>query len=210
MNEMIEKYNQLTQREKIMLLVSCLVLVWGAWDKLFFAPLQTKKTGLNNELSTIEEQIENNKRSAMEVELMAKVDPNKQNKQTIQQLNQQLTAMKQSLGIGDKAIISAQIMATVLSDLLKQYKGLKLISLESLPVTSLAKTEKEHAGVYKHELVFSIHGSYLNILNYLKKMESLPWKFNWESLEFKVTDYPNAETKLKIYTLSFEENWLEL
>ena len=50
----------------------------------------------------------------------------------------------------------------------------------------------------------------MDTVNYLKSLESLPWRFSWDSVDYQVKQYPVAETTLRLYTLSFEENWLGL
>jgi MSHA biogenesis protein MshJ len=47
-------------------------------------------------------------------------------------------------------------------------------------------------------------------LRYLSVLESLPWHFIWDNIEYHVTDYPQAEITIRIYTLSFEEKWLDV
>ena len=114
--------------------------------------------------------------------------------------------LKQQLDIGEKKFVPAQLMVKVLRDLLKQNSGLDLIAMETLPVSSFS----ESTTIYRHGLSLTLTGNYFNTLNYLKKLESLPWRLNWGSIEYQVKEYPIAETTLKLSTLSFEENWLEL
>jgi MSHA biogenesis protein MshJ len=101
-------------------------------------------------------------------------------------------------------------MAKVLQDMLKKSSGLKLVKLETLPVTTLTGSKQEQSWIYRHGLSITLSGSFFNTLNYLQSLESLPWRFNWDKIDYQVKEYPVAETSLQVYTLSFEENWLGL
>jgi MSHA biogenesis protein MshJ len=106
-------------------------------------------------------------------------------------------------------LVPPQLMSVALSDILNQNNHLTLIKLDTLPVTTLLESKTSQANpIYKHGLAITFAGSYLDTLNYLKALESLPWHFIWESIDFQVKNYPIAETTIKVYTLSFKEIWL--
>lgn len=210
MNSLIEQFNALSSREKIILLATFSIVLWGVWDNFFYQPLTNSHNQLKSELSAVKEQIAEKRNIASQLEVTGKADPNLLNKQKLDQIKNKLKHSKSQLGIGEKAFVSAHLMIEVLHDMLQQSSGLKLIKLESLPVTSLTKNDQEHSGVYRHGLTITLSGSYLNTLKYLQSLEALPWKFSWDRIDYQVKKYPLAETTLRVYTLSFEENWLGL
>jgi len=68
-----------------------------------------------------------------------------------------------------------------------------------------AAAEESSAGVYQHAVELRVSGNYNQILHFLIALERLPWRFYWQSLDYKVEHYPNAEVTLRVYTLSSEE-----
>jgi MSHA biogenesis protein MshJ len=54
----------------------------------------------------------------------------------------------------------------------------------------------------------TLQGDYFSTLNYLKALENLPWRIHWDSIDYNVKAYPQAETRIQVYTLSFEQDWL--
>jgi MSHA biogenesis protein MshJ len=68
-----------------------------------------------------------------------------------------------------------------------------------------AKNPMMGTGVYKHSVIIRVTGSYLELFDLLRAIEALPWKFYWESLDYGVTQYPNAEIDIQVFTLSSEE-----
>jgi MSHA biogenesis protein MshJ len=78
-----------------------------------------------------------------------------------------------------------------------------------LPVSQPVVEIKSHgSGVYKHAVVLHLRGDYFRVLALIKALENLSWKFYWDSLDYKVVEYPKAEIELKVFTLSSEEGLL--
>ena len=63
-------------------------------------------------------------------------------------------------------------------------------------------------GVYKHSVLIRVAGNYSELVKLLQDIEALPWRFYWESLDYTVTQYPQAEIDIQVFTLSSEEGLL--
>ncbi len=61
------------------------------------------------------------------------------------------------------------------------------------------------SAIGRYELRLQLQGSYLATLRYLRALETLPWKFFWEELNFEVLEYPLAQVTLDLYTLGLLE-----
>jgi MSHA biogenesis protein MshJ len=53
-----------------------------------------------------------------------------------------------------------------------------------------------------------VEGGYLDVLNYLQKVEALPWRFYWQVLELKAAEYPLNRVRIRLNTLSMDKEWL--
>ncbi len=211
MNEsLLERFNQLSLREKTMVLATLIVVLWGILDTLIYQPLSTEKKQLSSELSTIQAQVSTQQQMAAEIESIGKINPNALNSQQLQAMKAEIKQLKQKVSEGDKQFVPAHLMTEVLGNILKQNSGLELVKLETLAVSTLSESDKDNNWVYRHGLSYTFSGNYFNTLNYLKALEALPWRFNWDSINYQVKEYPIAEVTLRVYTLSFEENWLGL
>jgi len=209
-NTLLERFNSLSTREKIISLSTLLVLFWGIWDNLIYQPITTEQKRLNLELTNLNNNLTVNQQVAIQLEALGKIDPNKENKQSLKKIKLELKKLKLQLETGNKKFVPAHLMTEVLQDMFRQNKGLKLISLKTLAITTLSENKQLKSWIYRHGLSITLSGSYFNTLKYLKSLESSPWRFNWESINYQVKQYPEAETTFRIYTLSFEENWLGL
>ncbi len=207
---LVERFNSLTSREKTMLAATILLVVWGGWDMFIYQPLAIKHQRLTTELADLNKQLSAQKQLATEIEILGKTDPNRVNKQKLSDIKTDLERLRNKLDTGEKKFVPAHLMSEVLSDMLKHNNGLKLIQLKSLPVSTFPENSAADTWVYRHGLSITLSGNYLNTLKYLQSLEALPWRFNWDKIDYQVQDYPVGKTVLRINTLSFEENWLGL
>jgi MSHA biogenesis protein MshJ len=112
-------------------------------------------------------------------------------------------------------LISPQQMSQVLTTILHSETRLSLLSLENSPseaLISTAATPEADPGpgiqVFKHGFRMVFEGNFIETVYYLRSLEALDGNFFWENLNFRVTEYPNAEVSLDIYTLSTEQGWI--
>jgi len=70
---------------------------------------------------------------------------------------------------------------------------------------NLETSEVETAGVYKHSVELVLSGSYFDIKRYVEALEELPWRLYWDSLQYSVGTYPQANVELQVYTLSTDK-----
>lgn len=209
LNNLQEKFEALTQREKIIIIGAVVAGIWIGWDNFFFQPTQKKQQAFQKEITGLRQQIADQQLAAIKLETSSHSDPNLNNQNKLAELKAEYNRQQELMMQGNKNFVPPHLMAVALSDILNQNKQLALIKLDTLPVTTLLESKQPQTSpIYKHGLAITFSGSYLNTLNYLKALESLPWHFIWESIDYRVTDYPSAETTIKAYTLSFKETWL--
>jgi MSHA biogenesis protein MshJ len=208
LNKIQERFESLTSREKTIVITTLLVALWGCWDSLFFERMELKHKALKQELANINTQADSQREMASMLEKTSNIDPNAENQIKLAELKNQYSRLQDQVMLGDKKFVPPKLMAKALNDILKQNQKLKLIKLESLPPTTLLDAKQQHQPVYKHGLVITFTGNYADTVNYFDALEALPWAIVWESLDYKVKNYPMAEITLRAVTLSFEKGWL--
>ncbi len=106
--------------------------------------------------------------------------------------------------------IPPEKMASVLQDLLQTNSTLRLLKLESLGSEPLQDNhrDKETVQVYQHGVRMVFEGNFFAIMDYLKSIESLPWKLYWDQIDYAVSDYPYAEVSITVHTLSLKKEWI--
>jgi MSHA biogenesis protein MshJ len=209
LNNLQAKFEALTKREKIIVTGAMLIGLWVAWDNFFYQPTQKKQRTLQLELINVRQQITDQQLALIKLEHSPHIDPNLNNRNQLAWLKTEYNRLQELKMQSGKNFVPPHLMAVALSDILNKNSHLTLIKLDTLPATTLLESKQPQQNpIYKHGLVITFSGSYLETLNYLKALEALPWHFIWESIDYQVKEYPTAETTIKAYTLSFKESWL--
>ena len=210
MNKLLELFENLTQREKFIVLALLLVTLGGSWNLFFYQPIAQRQQALQQQQLTL-----NNQKALQQVaanrQKSVSADPNSYNQKKLDELKSQSAyQQKQIMLLGLKSFVSASSMADILNAVLTEIKLLKLLNLETLPATPLLDVKQHDPTIYKHELIITLFGDYINTLNYLKVLEALPWAIALDSIDYEVKDYPMAKITLHIVMLSFDKDLLDV
>lgn len=204
-DQLFQRFNALSAREKNMSTLAVIVLLWAAWDNLLHQPLQKQSTTLDQEIKGLESNLSSQQLIAEQIRLM---DPRNPLQEQLHQLENSVENLKRQLASGEKKFVPPQQMATALRDMLRQHGNLKLIKLETLPTKPFGNQDNQQVWVYRHTMELTVQGDFFSTLDYLKALENLPWRVHWNSIDYRVNEYPLAETNIQVYTLSFEKDWL--
>jgi MSHA biogenesis protein MshJ len=228
------RFNAMSLRERAMIAAALLALLIVLWDQVLMGPLRLRETQLSQEVEEVKKNLE---ALATSIEGRANDNPLSIAMTQKKELTQSLASVDAQLQSESAGLIAPQRMLAALRDVLERQQGLRLVSMRNLPVTSLLPPpvnpnagvanpviEKSAAymgvpnaevrpaiaesGPYIHSLEIVVEGNYLDVLRYLQTVEQLPWRFYWQVLELKTTEYPTNRVRLRLNTLSMEKEWL--
>lgn len=223
-----EKINNLSLRERAVVFIGLIAVIFTLWDSLLITPLVNQQKKVVAEI---------NKKNAERLVLVTKIqesikqskqDPDAGNVAKLQTLRSRLIDVQAELESSTDNLVTPDDMPKILETVLHKTGGLTLNNLKSLGVSPLvAKEESEEEAeinvtvndeskltadnidnAYKHRLRIEFNGDYLTTLNYLKELEELEWGFFWDSFELNVSEYPDSNAAIEIFTLSLNENWI--
>ncbi len=147
-------------------------------------------------------------------------DPDSTGRARITALKAQIAQFDSELRGVQQGLVPPTRMTRVLEDVLTRNSRVHLVKLKTLPVTALvdreAKGEPVRAAtqggadrlVYKHGIDLTLEGGYLELLDYLTRLEKLPWQMFWARTHIDATQYPRVQMTVTLYTLSLDEAWL--
>jgi MSHA biogenesis protein MshJ len=222
-HSLIAQINRATLRERALLLLAAAFIVGALWQKLLMAPIEARKTRIGTSL----EMIRNRTASEAASGGMHAADEYVELKSREASLTQALATADLQLRDAQRGMIEPKQMVKVLTDVLERQKALKLVLLRNLPVQPLLAAAPPAAdaaapattgaavdtaparnmGPYLHPVELVVHGDYLNVLAYLKTLESEHLGFQWRRFEFATTE-TGLEYRIQFMTLSMEPNWL--
>ena len=222
------KIDDLSLRERALVLFSLLTLLYVLWDALLFAPQATQTTLLQSQLATQLAQVNAKHDEWALFKSIADEGASSPEHLKQQALKRELAALDERLASLSQGLVAAADLPMLLQNVLSQSLGLHLVSVQTLAVEPLPlqggdaesvstspsgsaqidPPASESVGVYKHSTSVKIKGDYFQVLEYVRRLESLPWRFYWDSLSYSVSTYPQADIEIRVYTLSAEEGLL--
>lgn len=216
--------NNLSTRERVLVLLGVLSVIYILWDTFLITPIQVETKSLLSQRSSIQEQmvgletrrilanglLQNSKRKKIQSEIST-VEKN------IKNFDGKILERLQGR-------VAPHYMASMLNDVLKNNLKLELISISNMPAVPFVgqadKTETENKnlevtdprliGIFMHSLELQLEGSYLEILSYLRALENLEWKIFWDQVNLEVMEYPKVKVHIKVHTFSLKDGWLSV
>ncbi len=212
----IEKFNALSERERISVILLVVIMLAVVFHELLIAPMQQKYDIAGKQIAALQVQTQQLQKQYAVLLQKKQRDPDFQERQKIKLLDEKIAKLNVQLKEKMHGLIEPKQMAKVLEKVLTRNTDLKIQRVQSLgaePLEGLASNNKdeeeaEPLGIYKHGLQIEFKGSYLSTLKYLKALHELPWKFYWDGLDFQVEKYPQARVVITVHTLSFHKGWI--
>ncbi|MGH1371215.1 MAG: hypothetical protein ACRBBW_04210 [Cellvibrionaceae bacterium] len=235
MNSLVTRYEQLSSRERVLILIVAAACVYFLFSLTVFSYFDGVETRRQQQLTLLEQQ---NDQLDAELKLYSSLlntDPDKAKKQQVRSLKVELATLETSLNRLSVGLIPADELPKLLKRVLQKIKRLKLQSIRTLPISELSlkgevidaeeksegnsgdtltensaspsatsgdQNKVETAGVFKHAVEVQWGGGYFETQRFISALEELPWRLYWDNLNYSVTDYPNANVSLQVYTLS--------
>ena len=199
----------LNLRERGMLLLNLVLLIWAIWQTLLMGPLTQHQQALGQRVENARNQINALNQAIPTLATQQARDPLAVQRQQLEQLRTQRAQMADELTRATSSLIEPRQMGTVLEAILARQQGLVLHSLSSLDPKPLPLEENTGlAPIYRHGLRIEVDGGYLDLLKFVQALERMPWAFIWEDMEIEVQEHPRSRLRLTLYTLSLGEGWL--
>ena len=212
------KFDALSMRERLMVFAAVIsAIIFVGYEFGLSGPLRH-----NSRLST---QIGQHETEAAMAQQQTRIlagslaqDPNEAVRQQLAELNKQIEERDLTVRGVQKGLVPPTRMAAVLENMLNRSQSVRLVSLKTLPVSTLVESPVEEGKdepdvadahqVYKHGVEITLQGNYLDLLDYLARLEKLPWQMFWARTRMDASDYPRVRVTLTLYTLSLDRAWL--
>jgi len=142
-------------------------------------------------------------------------DPERARREQLAKLKSELADVEARILAEERRFTAPAQMRRVVEGVLARSRGVALVEMKTLAVTTLAPKEaKEREAkerlIYRHGVELTVSGSYLDLLAYLRDLEALPTQLYWGALDLDASKHPKLLMKLTVYTLSLERAWLSV
>ncbi|PCI57544.1 MAG: hypothetical protein COB45_03870 [Gammaproteobacteria bacterium] len=228
--ESSENFLKLTIREQYLILLTGLVAIFFILFYLFIDDKMASNTNASKKIVQLSSSNQSLKISVLELQAALQGDPNEDTRNKIVQYEKKLANIDTKLLTLASDLMSPIQMRYALLDLLKLEKGVSLLSFELLgakpllsdPAPNLSSNSVSNTSVdtinsneniaslnlYRHGIKIKLSGRYFDLRNYLTQLEKMPWKFFWQDFNFKLTEYPNSELEIEMYSLGTQKEFI--
>ena len=204
----LAKIDSLSLRERLLVLLTALLLIVALWQTLLMHPLEQRAKETRAELAALEDRI-SAANSSLEEQILQLAGGGDDQRSRIASLRRRIDEINATLGNHAAELIDPAEMAQVLEGVLKKRSKLTLVRIRNT-MPEFLSTDDDPSGVtfYRHGLEIEVEGSYAACLAYLNAIEALPWRLYWQVLELDVIDYPLNRIRIEVSTLSLDEGWI--
>lgn len=215
-----QKFEALNNREKRLVFGAILCVFYGIYTA-FIEPVANNIQKINTEIQKNESE-----QHSLELQLniltQKSIHPTKSaEKIKAEALNENVALLSDKIEHLKSALISPKKVPDLLNDLLSQDQNLRLVNLKTLDSTGLFAHNEKHANhahalpVFKHGVEMTIEGRYLDLTQYIEKLERMPWHILWEKAVIEVeknpeSPFPLSQLTLVVYSLSLDKAWLSI
>ncbi len=206
--QLSDKLNGLSYRERIIVAGAVLVVLLGVFDQLVFAPNLAERARLEKDKSILQTSMQDSIKRIDALQAALDNDPNRILKEKIEQWKAKHSELDKAIAEITDGMIAPEMMSVVLGELLSEKAGLKVKSIKSDAGKRLIVADEntsESPALYRHDLEIRLQGSFVQMMDYLSAIESLPSKLLWDDLEYIVDRYPKGSLVLRVHTLSAQE-----
>ncbi|MCK5639509.1 MAG: hypothetical protein KAJ19_01885 [Gammaproteobacteria bacterium] len=208
------RVDELSLRERALLFLSVVVVLFIFWQSLFMDPLENGQKKLLIQISDLRKETSRLEQQMQLIINRQATDPDAGIQRQLTQLRSQLSQVDKQINKSVHGLIEPQKIARVLEEVLTRETDLKLVRIKSLGSKSLldigdeGDTADAIAGIYRHGMRLEFRGKYLSTLSYLRALQELPWAFYWDDVEITMEKYPEAHVIIDVHTLSLSEGWV--
>ena len=203
----IRRYQALNPRERQLSLMTLHFVLLALMAVVFIEPLASRGMAQQdqaNELLATNARLEQQLRQLQNSPIK---DPNQELRDELELLTTERLSIESRISNLTDALVSPDKMVAVLEQMLTQDSRLKITSLVTLPKEEIQLDANDpSARLYRHGLRLRIRATYDSLVDYLKRLDALQWRLYWQSLDYRVEQYPRGELLLEVYTLSSRED----
>jgi MSHA biogenesis protein MshJ len=218
-DKIIAKVDGMSVRERALIFFAAAFLVVTLIESAILDPLLARQKNLSSQVVQQQEKMKE-VQSQIAALLQAKqADANSPQRERIRALKQQIAEGDAYLKDRRDKLVPPEKMAQLLEQVLNRNDRLKLVALNTLPVSLLIEPSADAPAaqvtglekqIYKHGVKITVRGSYADLLQYLTALEKLPTQMFWGVAKMDVVQHPTVELTLTLYTLSLDKTWLQV
>ena len=205
-----ERIDAATLRERLLVFLAAAAALLFLGNALLLQPQRVKQKRLATETAQYQKNL-----ATLQTQLGRLIgadvaDPDAALRKRQAALRAELSQLNARIAGEERRFTAPERMRAVLEEMLGRNKGLTLVDLRTWPVAPVTAHNAPGvpAGMFRHGMELTVRGTYGELYEYLRMLESLPSQLYWARADLTVTDHPRLTLKLTVHTISFDRAWL--
>jgi len=231
-NGLLQRYDALSLRERVLVALTLVVLPLFLWWMLLYESVAPEIHRLQQANQRLETEIASLRGARDGIRKRLGEGVHRRQQERVQALQRELALLKRKLARDTEELVAPQQMFTLMREMIDAAPRLRLLELRRSAVEPLLRADdakaagaggsgeaparrddaaaEERPGLYRHVMQLRLEGRYGDILDWLRQLETLPWRLIWNRVELRATDYPRIEVALTLSTVSANRAWVGL
>lgn len=202
-----DRVNALALRERALLLLAALAVVFFLADTFMLRPLDQRREDSRRLLEQTSDRVAQLSSSVEQLASQQRNDPNAALIAERNSLQQRMQAISSELAQLDTGLLGPGEMLGLLHRLLADRSDLRLVSLDKMPAEPL-DPESTVGSIFVHRFSIVFESDFSGLLGYVRLIENMPRGLYWESLKLSVPEWPTNRAEVVLYMLALDEDWL--
>jgi MSHA biogenesis protein MshJ len=199
------------RRERVVVAVAAIIGALLVFEGMWWSPERELAAQAEGEVLSLELQKAGVLAERDRLEQRESLDPDAAILKQLDILELKLADLDANLRGQTLQILAPEQMPSVLRDLIGSVTGLQMTGIRSEPPERLVNSSNDDLPIlYRHGLVIDLQGEYLALLDYVRALEDLPWRFYWLGLEVRANGADSRRFRLHVYTVSLREEWIRV
>ena len=217
-----EKFDQQPVRMRLLFFAAAAMVFILLTDLLWLTPGQNAIKKDKQQLQQLDGKMAQLNASLQQQNAMVYTSQHSGEQLEIESLDKQISTLKESLQESTVDLVSASEMIGLLKSIIQGFDQLRLLKLQKHEAVAVAVEDQTNSQIaaqapvkaeqqiqlYRHTLEIQFEGDFNSTSRFLKVLEELPRKVQFDRFDYKVTRYPKAEVTLEVSTLSFNKEWI--
>jgi MSHA biogenesis protein MshJ len=205
-----ERIDALGVRERVAIFFALALALVVIANAIAIGPLRAKQERLAVQIGQAQKDLATLQAQLQALVKGAQFDPDAANRERRVQLREELRALNLRIADQQRRFTPPERMRRLLGELLERHRGLVLVDMQTLPVAAVSRfaTGVPSTAMYRHGLELTVRGTYAELYDYLRSLETLPNQLYWARAELAVATHPLITLKITVHTVSFDRAWL--
>jgi MSHA biogenesis protein MshJ len=213
LREISARIGLISLRERVFIFAAAAVVVLALVQTLLIDAGQQRKQNAEARLQGAEEALAQIGQQQQLLAAQAGRDPDQAARTALAAQEARLAELTAELDKFERSLIPPERMNQVLKNVVQGTGGVRVVAFKTLspqPVALPDAAEGAPPGFYRHGFEITVSGRYSDLVAYLERLETLPWRLSWSEATLDAAARPDLKLTLIVHTLSLEEAWLRV